>query len=90
MSRQCFGVGNIEQLQHLCSQLVDELFSAIGVNLSRNSKFAEPFFENGISYCFSVFILDRSTTAYLVKASVMHNTNFLSLSAVSIGPNKSV
>jgi hypothetical protein len=29
------------------------------------------------------------TTAYLVNASVMHNTNFLLLSVVSIGLNKS-
>jgi hypothetical protein len=29
------------------------------------------------------------TTAYLVNASVMHNTNFLLMSAVNIGPNKS-
>jgi hypothetical protein len=29
------------------------------------------------------------TTAYLVKASVMQRTNFLLLSAVNIGPNKS-
>jgi hypothetical protein len=27
-------------------------------------------------------------TAYFVKASVMHRTNFLLLSAVNIGPNK--
>ncbi len=29
------------------------------------------------------------TTAYLVNASVMHSTNFLLLSAVNIGPNRS-
>jgi hypothetical protein len=29
------------------------------------------------------------TTAYLVNASVMHNTNFLLLSAINIGSNKS-
>jgi hypothetical protein len=29
------------------------------------------------------------TTTYLMNASVMHNTNFLLLSAVIIGPNKS-
>jgi hypothetical protein len=29
------------------------------------------------------------TTAYFVKASVMHRSNFLLLSAVNMGPNKS-
>jgi len=59
------------------------------VNLGRYSEFTEPLFENGIRNCFSILFWIDVTTAYFVKASVMHKTNFLLLSAVNIGQNKS-
>jgi len=58
------------------------------MNLGQNSEFANHSLKMA-SATVSAFLFGITvTTEYLVNASVMHNTNFLLLFAVNMGPNK--
>jgi hypothetical protein len=58
------------------------------VNLRWDSKFAKPFFVNGVSYCLSIFIGYHSDDSIFCKFISDALYEFFLLSAVNVGPNK--
>ena len=86
MSWGGFGVRDVHQLHHFSRELVYELLAPVGMDLGRYSKFAEPFFENGVGDCFCIFILDRCDYSVFSKSISDAQNEFLAAVSGQHGP----
>ncbi len=78
-----FSVRYVHELHHFCWEFIRKFFSAVIWIWARITNLQNHSLK--IAFLFWIDV----TTEYLVNASVMHNTNFLLLLAVNIGPNRS-
>ena len=67
---------NVEVKVELIGQFVAEFFITISVNLCRQSKFSNQCSKIACETVLASLLGMVVTTAYFVKASVMHNKNF--------------